>query len=137
MTSYNPDPNLPDHVSINQVGLPPRIKWALVAAGLKTVGDVRKTSDATLLSIQNLGHSSLTRLRNELGRRVTRQRSCGGPASLDRQSGQSWAMPARPPRPQKITLREMRASGVRGLLVYCSDYHCGHWTAISGDQMAG
>jgi hypothetical protein len=27
----------------------------------------------------------------------------------------------------------MRASGVRGLLVYCSDYHCSHWTAVSGD----
>jgi hypothetical protein len=36
--------------------------------------------------------------------------------------------------PQKITLREMRASGVRGLLIYCSDYHCSHWTAISGDR---
>ena len=36
-------------------------------------------------------------------------------------------------RPQKITLAEMRASGVRGLLIYCSDYHCSHWTAISGD----
>jgi hypothetical protein len=37
-------------------------------------------------------------------------------------------------RPQKITFAEMRASGVRGLLIYCSDYHCGHWTAISGDR---
>jgi hypothetical protein len=37
-------------------------------------------------------------------------------------------------RPEKITLAEMRASGVRGLLVYCSDYHCSHWTAISSDQ---
>jgi hypothetical protein len=36
-------------------------------------------------------------------------------------------------RPLKITLAEMRASGVRGLLIYCSDYHCSHWTAISGD----
>ena len=35
-------------------------------------------------------------------------------------------------RPQKITFTEMRSSGVRGLL--CSDYHCSHWTAISGDQ---
>jgi hypothetical protein len=26
-------------------------------------------------------------------------------------------------RPQKITFAEMRAAGVRGLLVYCSDYH--------------
>src|SRR4249920_3160187 len=30
---------------------------------------------------------------------------------------------ATPPR-QKITFGEMRASGVRGLLIYCSDYHC-------------
>jgi hypothetical protein len=36
MKSYNPDPDLPDDVSIDQVRLPPRIK-ALVAAGLKTV----------------------------------------------------------------------------------------------------
>jgi len=28
----------------------------------------------------------------------------------------------------------MRASGVRGLLIYCSDYRCSHWTAISGDR---
>ena len=39
-----------------------------------------------------------------------------------------------PTRPQKITLAEMRAANVRGLLIYCSDYHCSHWTAISGDQ---
>jgi DNA-directed RNA polymerase alpha subunit len=69
MTSYDPDPDLPDDVSIDKVRLPPRIKWALLAAGLKTVGDVRKTSDATLLGIQKLGQRSLTRLRNELGRR--------------------------------------------------------------------
>ena len=37
-------------------------------------------------------------------------------------------------RSQKITVAEMRASGVRGLLIYCSDYHCSHWTAISGDR---
>jgi hypothetical protein len=35
---------------------------------------------------------------------------------------------------QRITLGEMRSSGVRGLLIYCSDYHCSHWTAISGDR---
>jgi hypothetical protein len=34
---------------------------------------------------------------------------------------------------QKITFAEMRASGVRGILIYRSDYHCSHWTAISGD----
>ena len=36
-------------------------------------------------------------------------------------------------RPQKITLGEMRLMGVRGVLIYCSDYRCSHWTAISGD----
>jgi hypothetical protein len=36
--------------------------------------------------------------------------------------------------PRKITFGEMREMGVRGLLVYCSDYHCSHWTTISGDQ---
>jgi hypothetical protein len=37
-------------------------------------------------------------------------------------------------RPQKITFAEMRSSGVRGLLVYCSDYRCSHYIAISGDR---
>jgi hypothetical protein len=27
-------------------------------------------------------------------------------------------------RPQKITFGEMREMGVRGVLVYCVDYHC-------------
>lgn len=38
-----------------------------------------------------------------------------------------------PSHSQKITFGEMRASGVRGLLIYCSDYQCSHWTAISSD----
>jgi hypothetical protein len=36
-------------------------------------------------------------------------------------------------RPQKITFAEMRSSGVRGLLVYCADYHCSHQVTINGD----
>jgi DNA-directed RNA polymerase alpha subunit len=68
MKSYDPDPNLPDYVSIDRVRFPPRVKRALVAAGLKTVGDVRKTSDTMLSSSQKLGNASLKRLRNELGR---------------------------------------------------------------------
>jgi len=28
---------------------------------------------------------------------------------------------------QKVTLAEMRASGVRGILIYRSDYHRSHW----------
>src|SRR6516162_9938020 len=38
-------------------------------------------------------------------------------------------------RPRKSRLAEMgRASGVRGILVYCSDYKCSHSTAISADS---
>jgi hypothetical protein len=34
---------------------------------------------------------------------------------------------------QKISFGEMRAAGVRGLLIYRSDYRCSHHTTISGD----
>jgi hypothetical protein len=34
-------------------------------------------------------------------------------------------------RPAKITFGEMRASGVRGVLVYCSDFRCSHSVALS------
>jgi hypothetical protein len=37
-------------------------------------------------------------------------------------------------RPQKITFDELRESGVRGVLIYCSDYHCSHSIATSGDD---
>jgi hypothetical protein len=39
-------------------------------------------------------------------------------------------------RPQKITFAEMRSSGVRGLLVYCADYKCSPYIAITGDRWA-
>jgi hypothetical protein len=35
--------------------------------------------------------------------------------------------------PQKITFAEMRDQGVRGLLIYCSDYKCSHLVTMSGD----
>jgi hypothetical protein len=35
--------------------------------------------------------------------------------------------------PQKITFGDMRSAGVRGLLIYCSDYKCSHSIAISAD----
>ena len=38
-----------------------------------------------------------------------------------------------PNRPAKITFAEMRASGVRGLLIYFADYRCSHSIAISAD----
>jgi hypothetical protein len=39
-------------------------------------------------------------------------------------------------RPQKITFAEMRAAGVSGVLVYCADYRCSHWTRLDADRWA-
>ena len=39
-----------------------------------------------------------------------------------------------PDRPQKITFADMRDMGVRGLLIYCSDYKCSHLITMNGDQ---
>lgn len=39
-----------------------------------------------------------------------------------------WPVISGPP------IAQMRASGVRGLLIYCSDCTRSHWTAISGDR---
>jgi hypothetical protein len=39
-------------------------------------------------------------------------------------------------RPQKITFGEMREMGVRGVLVYCADYHCSHSVAMNADCWA-
>ena len=36
-------------------------------------------------------------------------------------------------RPQKISFADLRDMGVRGLLIYCSDYRCSHSMAISAD----
>ena len=36
--------------------------------------------------------------------------------------------------PQKISFGELRASGVRDVLIYCRDHHCSHHVEISADQ---
>ena len=36
--------------------------------------------------------------------------------------------------PQKITFGEMRASGVRDVLIYCRDHRCSHHIEISADR---
>jgi hypothetical protein len=38
------------------------------------------------------------------------------------------------PRPQKITFGEMRDMGVRGVLIYCSDYRCSHSIKIGAQR---
>lgn len=37
-------------------------------------------------------------------------------------------------RNKKLTLSEMRSSGVRGVIIHCADYKCSHSTRIIADQ---
>jgi hypothetical protein len=41
---------------------------------------------------------------------------------------------ARGGRQKKITFAEMRSTGVRGILIYCANFHCSHSIAVSGDR---
>jgi DNA-directed RNA polymerase alpha subunit len=63
----DPTPELPDNTLVSQVKFPTRILNALTAAGLRTVGEVREASDDMLLSLPDLGHGSVTHLRETLG----------------------------------------------------------------------
>jgi DNA-directed RNA polymerase alpha subunit len=67
MSELEPTPELPDNTPIREVRFPDRIKDALFAAGLKTVGEVREMSDETLLSLPDFGKVSLAELRETLG----------------------------------------------------------------------
>jgi DNA-directed RNA polymerase alpha subunit len=64
-----PARGLLDETPIDNVRFSTRIMNALNEAGLKTVGEIRDASDATLLSFQGLGASSIARLRDTLGNR--------------------------------------------------------------------
>jgi hypothetical protein len=63
----DPSPELPDDMPIASVELPPKVQQALIAAGLRTIGKIRETSDTEILRIQNLGQSSLNFLRTLWG----------------------------------------------------------------------
>jgi DNA-directed RNA polymerase alpha subunit len=63
-----PAPGLPGETPIDNVRFSTRIKNALNTAGVKTVGEIRQASDATLLTFQDLGASSVARLRETLGK---------------------------------------------------------------------
>jgi DNA-directed RNA polymerase alpha subunit len=67
MSELEPTPELPDDTPIREVRFPTRIKNALFAAGLKTVGEVREMSDEALLGFPDFGKASVTHLRETLG----------------------------------------------------------------------
>ena len=62
-----PTPQLPDDTPIDKLRLPGRMREALRAGGLKTVGEIREKSDRQLLAIGDLGSGSIAQLRASLG----------------------------------------------------------------------
>jgi hypothetical protein len=60
-------PELPDATALENVRFSTRIRNAITAAGWKTVGEVREASDATLLSLPDVGPGSVAHLRETLG----------------------------------------------------------------------
>jgi DNA-directed RNA polymerase alpha subunit len=66
-----PAPELPDVTLIENVRFSTRIRNALNAAGMKMIGEVRETSDDTLLSLPDLGPGSVAHFRKTLGAQVS------------------------------------------------------------------
>jgi len=64
---FDPTPSLPNDILTIFVRFPTRIRHALEYAGLKTLGEVRETSDADLLRIPDLGAESIRYLRKMIG----------------------------------------------------------------------
>jgi DNA-directed RNA polymerase alpha subunit len=62
-------PELSDDILIEMVRIPTRIRNAIKYAGLKTVGDLRETTDETFASIPKLGPGSVKWLRARIGER--------------------------------------------------------------------
>jgi DNA-directed RNA polymerase alpha subunit len=62
-----PTPQLPDDTPIEKLQLTTRMREALHAGGLRTVGEIRNKSDQQLLTIRDLGSGSIAHLRAALG----------------------------------------------------------------------
>jgi hypothetical protein len=54
-TLLEPTADLPDDISLERVRLPTRIRNVLLSAGVRTIGEIREATDATLVSFPNMG----------------------------------------------------------------------------------
>ena len=61
-----PSADLPNETPLTAIRLPTRIANALSNAGLRTLGEVRETSDANLLTFQDVGPGTVRWLRERL-----------------------------------------------------------------------
>ena len=67
MSELVPTPEPPDDTPLERVRFPSRIRNVFSVAGLRTVGQVRETSDPTPLSFPDLGPGSVAHIRKALG----------------------------------------------------------------------
>jgi DNA-directed RNA polymerase alpha subunit len=63
----DPTPELLDDTLISRVDFPTRMQNVLSGAGIRTVGEVRESSDDMLRSLPDLGKVSVDHLRKTLG----------------------------------------------------------------------
>ena len=63
---FHPTLEIPDDVPIEQIRLPWTMRRTLAGAGLKTVGDVRKAANETLLRLR-LNRGLVNYIRSTLG----------------------------------------------------------------------
>src|SRR5579871_4122140 len=61
--------SLPSDTRLEDVDLPTRVQKALALNGIRTVGDLRELSEATLLTFQDFGHRSVAYVRDLLADR--------------------------------------------------------------------
>ena len=66
----DPTPDLPDDTEIERIRWPTRILTVLNNAGIKTVGEIRETSDVDILRFQRGGPQMVAFLRRTLGPRT-------------------------------------------------------------------
>jgi hypothetical protein len=59
----DPTPELPDDTPLDRNQFPTRVQAALAASGLRTIGEIRETSNEMLLDLQDLGSGSVSYLR--------------------------------------------------------------------------
>jgi len=65
---FDPAPDLSDETLIETVRFPTILRNALMAAGLKSIGEIRARPDDELGRITRIGKESLTYLRRTIGR---------------------------------------------------------------------
>src|ERR1700738_1803767 len=112
-----------------------RCTVAALAEAHKVINRPRAKTDRIVLAPFNLPSepigSSRTGYQLIMCARATTAPTCSG-FTIDQIGG--IMRHVRTTRPTKITFAEMRTAGVRGVLIYCSDYKCSHSTAVNADQ---